>query len=66
MFSLYSQLFGLPQNLPGAKTKPNRWNSNPSLTELDPQGSNDLQQNKMNEKIRNIQQVYHLERRFLL
>ncbi|MFB2977352.1 hypothetical protein [Microseira sp. BLCC-F43] len=65
MLLLYTKLFGwLPTSFKW-KIQP-QFNSNPSETELEPQGSDYFRQKKFTEELRQIQQVYHLERRFLL
>ncbi|HAX75495.1 MAG TPA: hypothetical protein DCY88_06625 [Cyanobacteria bacterium UBA11372] len=65
MLLLYTKLFSwLPTSLK-PKTQP-QFNSNPSETELEPQGSEYFRQTKLTEEFRNVQQVYHLDRRFLL
>jgi hypothetical protein len=65
MLLLYTKLFSwLPTSFK-SKIQP-QFNSNPSETELEPQGSDHFRQKQLTEEIRQIQQVYHLERRFLL
>lgn len=65
MTLLYAKLFSwLPTSFK-SKIQP-QFNSNPSETELEPQGSDRFRQKQLTEKIRHIQKVYHLERRFLL
>lgn len=65
MLLLYTKLLGwLPTSFK-SKIQP-QFNSNPSETELEPQGSDYFRQTKVTEEFRKVQQVYHLERRFLL
>jgi hypothetical protein len=63
MLLLYTKLLGWLPTLPESKTQPPQFNSTPSEAELKPQGSDYFRQNQMTEKIRQVHQVYHLERR---
>jgi hypothetical protein len=66
MLLLYTKLLGWLPTLPKSKTQPPQFNSTPSETELDPQASDYLRQKQLTEKIRQVNQVYHLERRSIL
>ena len=65
MTLLYTKLFGWLPILLKSKIQP-QFNSNPSETELEPQGSDHFRQEQLTEEFRQVQKVYHLERRFLL
>lgn len=63
MLILYTKLFGKPSTKSDSKNEQKNLTSNPSETELNSQHSEHLRENQINEKHRQIQPNYHLERR---
>ncbi|XWK90003.1 MAG: hypothetical protein U7127_08125 [Phormidium sp.] len=63
MLILYTKLFGKPSTKSDSKNEQINLTSNPSETELKSQHSEHLRQTQINEKHKQIQQDYHLERR---
>ncbi|MEG3880280.1 radical SAM protein [Microcoleus sp. herbarium19] len=65
MFLLYTRLFGYKLTPSEPKNVPNRPNFNEFHADSEQTNSARFESTKKAQKIRNIKQAYHLERRFL-
>ena len=67
MLLLYTQFFSYAQTpSESEKTQLERRNFDQTETDLEEENSIILRQEKLTEKTKNLRQLYHLERRFLL